>query len=405
METGIQVERAYELLTERVKPVGTELIPATKAHGRVLAKGVISPISQPPWPRSPLDGYAFRAEDSVGASEETPVSLKVMEMICAGDWTEREIQKGEAVRLMTGAPIPAGCDCVLRQEDTDLGSETVQIYKELKPFSNYCYAGEDFAEGEEILPVGTRLAGNAMGVLASAGLLREDVSLCVYKKVRCALICTGDELVSPTVQPLPSGKIYSSSESLLAARLAELGIELVYSKGSLDDGEALAEEIRKVAKDVDLIITTGGVSVGTKDILHEALPLLSADRIFWKVKLKPGSPLMFSFYQDVPILSLSGNPFGTGATFELFGRVLLSRLQGAEDLLMQVFPAILDTSFAKFGKGRRFVRGIFRNGHVTLPEGHSSGQLASSVGTNCLAELPPSEKPYAPGDTVTVYLL
>ena len=114
---------------------------------------------------------------------------------------------------------------------------------------------------------------------------------------------------------------------------------------------------------------------------------------------------MFSFYQDIPILSLSGNPFGTGPTFELFGRVLLSRLQGAEDLLMQVFPAILDTPFEKFGKGRRFVRGIFRNGHVTLPEGHSSGQLASSVGTNCLAELPLSEKPYAPGDTVTVYLL
>lgn len=406
METGIQVERAIELITERITPVEPETIAATMAHGRVLAKGVKSPINQPPWPRSPLDGYAFRAEDSVGASKETPVSLQVVETIYAGGWTDREIQKGEAVRLMTGAPIPAGCNCVLRQEDTDLGAETVQIYKELKPFANYCYAGEDFSEGAEILPAGTRLNGSAIGVLASAGLLRADVSLTVYKKVRCALICTGDELVPPTVQPLPAGKIYSSSETLLSARLSELGIDLVYCKGSFgDDASALADAIREAAEQADLVITTGGVSVGEKDILHETLPLLKAERIFWKVLLKPGSPLMFSFYQDTPVLSLSGNPFGTAATFELLGRPLLSKLQGSEDLLMQVFPAVLDTPFGKFGKGRRFVRGIFRNGHVTLPEGHSSGQLASSVGTNCLAELPASDKPFEAGDRVTVYLL
>ena len=208
------------------------------------------------------------------------------------------------------------------------------------------------------------------------------------------------------MRPLPKGKIYSSNESVIASRLRQLGIKLTTCCGSFgDDPAAFADAIRAAARDADVILTTGGVSVGAKDILHETLPLLGAERIFWKVLLKPGSPLMFSLYEGKPILSLSGNPFAASATFELFARPMFAQMAGTEDLQMQVFPAILETPFKKHGRGRRFVRAHFRNGYVTLPEGHSSGQLASSVGTNCLAELPPSDRPYAAGDTVTVYLL
>ena len=406
MEQSISVERAVELITMNSKPVGIETIPASQVAGRVLAEDVAAPMDQPPWPRSPLDGYALRAADSAGASVTTPVSLRVVDTIYAGGWSEVTVGPGEAVRLMTGAPIPAGCDCVIRQENTDEGTDTVRIFLELRPWENYCYAGEDFRTGEVILPAGTRLTGSALGILASAGLYRDDAELRVYRTVRCALLCTGDELVGNSVRPLPQGMIYSSNGALLASRLQQLGIELTLCRGAIaDDAAALADAIRAAAQDADVIITTGGVSVGAKDILHETLPLLGADRIFWQVRLKPGSPLMFSLYEGKPILSLSGNPFAAGATFELFARPMLAKMAGTEDLLPLVFPAVLGTPFKKHGRGRRFVRAYFRNGHVTLPAGHSSGQLASSVGTNCLAELPPGDRPFVEGDTVRVYLL
>ncbi len=406
MEEYVSVERAIELIEAHVHPLDAVRVPATQACGRVLAEDVAAPIDQPPWPRSPLDGYAFRAADSAGASAESPVKLRVIDTVYAGGWSEAKVGKGEAVRLMTGAPIPAGCDCVLRQEDTDLGAETVQIYKALRPYDNYCFAGEDFKSGDLLLKAGTRLAGNALGILASAGLCREDVTLAVRPRLRAALLCTGDELVPNTVRPLPPGKIYSSNEAVLASRLRALGVEVTAMRGAFgDDGAALAEAIRKAAPDADLILTTGGVSVGAKDILHETLPLLGAERVFAGVELKPGSPLMFSLYESKPILSLSGNPFAASATFELFARPLLAALEGCGDLLPQVFPAMLDTPFAKYGAARRFVRGVFKNGRVTLPEGHSSGALRSAAGTNCLAEIRPADKPLAAGSTVMVWLL
>ena len=406
METGISVERAIELIEQHTIPVGTERIAATRAHGRILAEDVCAPIDQPPWPRSPLDGYALRAADSTGASKDAPVTLRVVDTVYAGGWSDVTVGEGQAVRLMTGAPIPAGFDCVIRQEDTDLGADSVQIFKALRAWDNYVRAGGDFQRGDVLLPAGTKLSGNALGVLASAGLHRDDEALTVYRRVRVAVLCTGDELVPNGVRPLPKGKIYSSNEAVLASRLTELGMELTTLRGEFtDDPAALAAAIRAAAENADLILTTGGVSVGAKDILHETLPLLKADRVFWQARLKPGSPLMFSLYAGKPLLSLSGNPFAASATFELFARPMLAKRSGDASLRAQMVTAELDTAFRKFGRGRRFVRGFFRDGHVTIPQGHSSGQLASAVGTNCLAEIPPSDAPIEAGAKVRVWLL
>lgn len=406
METGISVERAIELIEQNVRPVEAGHIRATRAQGRVLSEDICAPMNQPPWPRSPLDGYAFRAADSAGASKESPVTLRVVETLYAGSWTERTVQPGEAVRLMTGAPIPSGCDCVIRQEDTDGGEETVQIYQTLQPYENYCAAGCDFKAGDLLLPAGTRLTGNALGVLASAGLYREEILLPVYHKVRCAVICTGDELVPNDTRPLPPGKIYSSNAAVLASRLSELGAEITSLLPLFSDSaDALADAIYEAAENADVILTTGGVSVGAKDILHETLPLLFADQIFWQVKLKPGSPVMFSLYRERPLLSLSGNPFAASATFELFARPLLAKRSGCTDLNPVITEGVLSEAFPKPGKGRRFVRAVFQNGVVTVPQGHSSGQLASAVGTNCLAEIPPISAPMPKESRVKVWLL
>ena len=406
METGISVERAIELIEQYTAPVETCLLRATKAQGRILSQDIHSPMNQPPWPRSPLDGYAFRAADSAGASEQSPVSLTVVETLYAGSWTERIIQPGEAVRLMTGAPIPQGCDCVIRQEDTDCGTETVCIHQELKPFDNYVPAGGDFRAGDLLLPAGTRLNGNALGLLAAAGLYREEIMLPVYRRVRCALICTGDELVSNDTRPLPPGKIYSSNAAVISSRLHDLGVEVTTLLPNFSDSaDALADAIYEAAETADVIITTGGVSVGAKDILHKTLPLLFADQVFWKVRLKPGSPLMFSLYRERPFLCLSGNPFAASATFELFARPMLAKRSGCADLKMCSAEAVLAEPFTKTCKGRRFVRAHLQDGRVMIPKGHSSGQLASAVGANCLAEIPPCSEPLAAESRVKVWLL
>lgn len=406
MEERITLERARELIEQTAAPLGTERVSARSALGRVLAEAVYSPIDQPPFPRSPLDGYAFAAASSRGASRANPVTLTVVDTIYAGGWSEVTVGPGQAVRLMTGAPIPAGCDCVLRQEDTDLGRERVQIYTELAPWDNYCFQGEDYQKGDVLLPAGAYLGGAGLGVLSSAGLYLDEVELTVRRTPRVALLCTGDELVTGAVRPLPPGKIYSSNQVFLQTRLKELGMEVISDPVQWgDEPEKLAAAIRALAERADVILTTGGVSVGEKDIFHQVLPLLGAERIFWRVQLKPGTPLMYSLYQGVPILSLSGNPFAAAATFELLGRNLLAARAGKPALLPLRTQAELRTPFPKGGGMRRFVRGIFRDGAVTLPKGHSSGELRSTIGTNCLVELEAGRGPVAASETVGVYII
>ena len=397
METGITVERALELISAHITPLPSIPCPAGAAEGRVLAEDLRAPMDQPPWPRSPLDGYALRSADSAPGA-----ALRVAATVYAGGRCDGPVGPGEAVRLMTGAPIPSDCDCVIRQEDTDGGEEVVTLQKALRPWENYCFAGEDFRKGDLLIPAGTRLSGLAYGLLASAGLMGRTLQ--VRPRLRAALISTGDELV-PADAPLGPGKIYSSNAPLLASRLRRLGVEVtLYRETFSDDAAALAETLRAALPDCDLVITTGGVSVGAKDILHETLPLLGAERVFWKVKLKPGSPLMFSIVDGKPILSLSGNPFAAAATLELFARPLLAALEGCGDLLPTEVPAVLDTEFPKTSPVPRYVRGFYARGRLTFPKGHSSGQLASGLGTNCLAEIP-ANTPCPAGTEVRAWLL
>lgn len=406
MEERISVERALELIAQTIKPLGTEKLPLPQAHGRVLTNPVFSPIDQPPFPRSPLDGYALHAADLEGASREHPVVLNVVENVCTGEWPSRQVGRGEAVRLMTGSPIPAGCDCVVKQEDTDNGRAFVHIFVQCRPWDNYCYAGEDFRAGEPLLPAGARLRGAAMGVLASAGLYRKDEYVDVRRRAKCAVFCAGDELVPASVRPLPPGKIYSSNEEVLKTRLAELGMDVFPTDGQcVDDASTLANLIEQATESADVIFTTGGLSVGDRDTVPQVLDRLGAEIVFRNVRLKPGSPMMLSFYKGIPVMSLSGNPFAAYATFELFGRHLLCCLTGAEDLLPQVFTAELANAFPKSSKGRRFIRASVRNGLVTVPNGHSSGQLGSAALTNCLVDIPAGSGPLAAGDTVKIHLL
>jgi molybdopterin molybdotransferase len=403
MRTRISLEEAVALLTEGVRPYGLELLPLEQAHGHILAAGVDAPHDQPPFDRSPLDGYALRSEDTRSACHDSPVSLTVIDTVYAGDCADIPVTPGTAVRIMTGAMLPEGCDCVIRQEDTKEENGMVSLCQKMKHHENYCFRGEDYRAGELLVLAGTKINAAVMGVLASAGIR----SVSVYRKPRVGLLVTGDELWDSEQEHelLPAGKIFGSNKALLGARLKELGMDCVAAVQVGDDVPAVVSELKRLSEQCDLLITTGGVSVGDKDIFHDALPSLGAEQIFWRVLIQPGTPAMFSKYQNTPILSLSGNPFAAAATFELLARPLLAALSGDESVLTVRTEGVLAQDFLKKSKSRRFIRATLQNGQISLPSGHSSGQLASMIGCNCLVDIPAGNEGLYRGEKAGILLI
>ncbi len=396
---NLALEAALDQILDNIRPVTqTEEVPLLEAVGRILAGDMTAHINNPPFDRSPVDGYAVRSRDLSGACREMPIRLSVVAQIDAGMHYEGTVLPGQAVRIMTGAPVPAGCDACIRQESTDYGETVVEIYEECAPFTNYCYAGEDFQAGQQMLKDGSRLGYVEIGVLASMGCGQVPV----YKKPRVALFTTGDELIFPG-KPLRPGKLYNSNLFGLAARMQELGIRPFIFAHLPDDPELAAKRIREAAGECSLILTTGGVSVGKKDIIHDVIVLLGARRIFWGIAIKPGMPTVFSMLDDVPMISLTGNPFGALTNFELIVRPALARLCRDNFLLPVWSHGLMTGCFEKPSPVRRFVRAIYHRGVVTLPEGsHSSGVLASMQGCNCLVDIPAGSKAILPGKRVRV---
>lgn len=417
---GISVEQAMEQILQYTPVINeTEEVELNKAGGRILAQDMVAEFNNPPFDRSPVDGYACKAEDLAGASSEHPVKLKVMEEIDAGQYSERAVEHGQAVRIMTGAAIPKGCDCCVYQERTDYGEDFVEIYTEQKQWDNYCFTGEDFKKGTTLLKKGTYIGYVEAAVLAGMGAAKVPV----YRQPRIVLLTTGDEVVEPG-NPLPAGKIYNSNMTMLSARLRELGIEPFYMEAVKDDPQIMAEKLKEAAEQADMIITTGGVSVGKKDIMHESLRLLNAERIFWRVKMKPGMPTLFSVYNKegsnesvsekcmakVPVISLSGNPFGVAVTVELLIRPALEKMMQNPAIGLKEVTGVMADDFVKGIKGRRFIRAYWENGKFHLPNGlHSNGVLSSMAGCNCLIDTKTMEdketKSLNIGDKVSAILL
>ncbi|MDF2610841.1 MAG: moeA1 [Lachnospiraceae bacterium] len=404
---GIELEQAVELVLQYgAEQMKTHSLPVMKAGGSILAEDIYAPIYNPPFDRSPLDGFALRACDSASATKDHPVCLLVIDTVYAGEHCVKEVKTGEAVRIMTGAPIPLGADCVIRQEDTSFHPSNseyiVEIYKELKHHENYCFQGEDVKKGQLLIEAGTKITYIEQGILASIGITQ----VTVYQKPRVALFVTGDEVVPPGSE-LKKGKIYDSNLSLIYNRLREFGMEPVIAEYLPDHVAKIADSIRKVSDHADIIITTGGVSVGVKDIFHEVVPMLDISRIFWKVNLKPGTPAMFSVYQGIPLLNLSGNPFAAITTFELLARPLLAKMSCDKSLNAVKLKGTLAEPFTKTSGARRFLRGRYSEGKVHIPptEKHASGILTSMSGCNCLVDIKAGSKPLTMGDEIEVILL
>lgn len=396
----ISLEQALDILKDYITPGKTERKSLEECLGLVLAEDVMAQLDMPPFSRSAQDGYAFRSKDSEGASKEHPVRLKVTGKIYAGDFPKKEVNPGEAIRIMTGAMIPAGADCVLRQEDTDEGEEIVQIYKETEAGCSICFKGEEYKKGHILLRAGTKIDAAALAVASGNGIME----LPVYARVKAAVVSSGSEVVEPGT-PLTPGKIYNTNTIYMKARLKQLGANVVMTRTVGDELGIMREALNEAASQSELVVTTGGVSVGQKDLTEEALLSIGAKILFHGIAVKPGMPTLAAEKNGVLFLGLSGNPFSAAIPFEMFVREILAVKMGDLDLKLRKETLTAVTGFSKDSRKRRFLRGKADGKEVWLPDQQANGQMRSMVGCNCLIDIPAGSGPVKAGDRVEVFWL
>ena len=371
------VELALARLLEMAEAspiVEHEYLSLAQVQGRVLSDDLISTLDLPPWPNSAMDGYALNLADWTG--EPMPVSQKVF----AGQSPE-PLKPGTCARIFTGAPVPAGADCVEMQENAEVqADEKVRFLEPLKIGQNIRPQGQETTVGELILPAGTRLGPIEQGLAASLGC----AGLKVVRKVRVAVISTGDELVEPG-QTLGPGQIYNSNRVLLCSWLQRLGCEVI-DAGILPDNLATTRARLGELQDVDLILSTGGVSVGEADFLGVALRE-EGELALWKLAIKPGKPLTFGHFRHVPVIGLPGNPASTLVTFALLTRPYLLRRQGVQDVEPLKFSVPAGFDWPVAGNRREYLRGRLEQGRATVYRNQSSGVLRSAAWADGLVEV------------------
>ncbi len=399
----LPLETALEVLVGRAKILHKEVVELLSAHGRVLAQDIFAPINQPPFDRSPLDGYALRGADIAAAAPGVPARLRVTENVPAGYLARGRVETGTAMRIMTGAPIPAGADTVVRVEDTREKDGWVEVFVSLAPGSNIVRTGEDIRQGEMVLKGGRLLNAPEIGVLAALGIPRVEV----FKRPRVAILSTGDELVA-LERELTPGKIYNSNLYALAASVLEAGGEPVPLGSVADRPEEIARKISEGLGKSDLVLTTGGASVGEHDRIREAMTCSGADLLFWKIKMKPGTPVVAGEASGKLILGLSGNPAAALISFEVLVRPLIRKMAGFDKLYRPRLTVKLLEDFRKQGKQRRFLRA--RVGVVDgelcarLSSAQSPGVLKSLLSTNSLLDVTGGRGPLSKGEQVEAIL-
>ncbi|MHC8319455.1 molybdopterin molybdotransferase MoeA [Pseudomonas sp. GB2N2] len=351
-----------------------ERLPLAQVQGRVLADDLVSTLDLPPWPNSAMDGYALRTADWTGEP------LVVSQKIFAGNAPE-PLEAGTCARIFTGAPVPAGADCVEMQENAEvLVDHRVRFIKPLEPGQNIRPQGQETTVGELILPAGTRLGPIEQGLAASLGCAELDV----IRKVRVAVLSTGDELVEPG-RALGPGQIYNSNRVLLCSWLQRLGCEVVDAGILPDDLETTRTRLGEL-KDVDLILSTGGVSVGEADFLGIALRE-EGELTLWKLAIKPGKPLTFGHFRRVPVIGLPGNPASTLVTFALLARPYILRRQGVKEVEPLKIQVPAGFVLPKAGNRREYLRGRLENGRAIIYKNQSSGVLRSAAWADGLVEV------------------
>lgn len=377
----LSFDDALDQLLAAATPLGeVENVATEYALGRVLAQDLVSPLDLPPLDHSAMDGYAMRASDVPNGATRLPVSQR----IAAGS-VPSPLEPGTAARIFTGAPVPSGADTIVMQEECTADGQNVVINSgHLRQGQHIRRAGEDIRRDSRILTAGTRLRAQELGLAASIGCAR----LPVYRRLRVATFYTGSELVMPG-QALAPGQIYNSNRFTLAGMLAALGCETVDLGIVRDDLEATKIALAEAAHSVDLVLTSGGVSVGEEDHVRAAVAA-NGTLSLWRIAVKPGKPMAYGQVHGTPFIGLPGNPVSVFATFSLLVRPYLLRRQGMLQVAPRAYRVAADFAWPQAGNRREFVRarlspdataaGIFAN--------QSSGVLTSAVWADGFIDIP-----------------
>ncbi len=384
------VETALTKIIERAPlPQEFEYVYLEQAVGRVLAEDPIAKVDVPPADNSSMDGYAV---DSAQFMSADAMLLRVSQRIPAGK-APSALEERTAARIFTGAEIPAGADAVVMQENVELIGEQVLIKGPIKSRLNIRDQGQDIKLGSQILPKGSELKPQDVGLLASTGI--EGVN--VYRRIKVAIFSTGDELVNPG-EALQPGQIYNSNRFLLRSLLTKLGCDVVDLGRVEDSAKETMNVLEEAAAQADCIISTGGVSVGEEDYVKGAVEALGALHL-WRLNIKPGKPLAFGHVDQVPFFGLPGNPASTLITFCILVRPFIRAMRGClpQDLLSFDVPAGFEKR--KVGSRQEYVRARYEKGRLALHANQSSGMLSSASWANGIAVIRPNT-PIMPNDLV-----
>lgn len=408
----LSVEEAQAQVLSYFHGLEPERIPILDALGRVLTEDVYAEGDIPPHANTAMDGYAVIAADTAGASPDSPKHLRVIENLAAGYVADQEVQPGTAIRIMTGAPMPQGADAVIPFEETEQHGDEVTLYAEVGVHKNVRMAGEDVQAGDLILTKGTRIRPQEIGMLAALG----HPTVSVHRRPRVAILATGDELVEIEAELTP-GKIRNANSYSNAAQVLKYGGEPMLLGIAGDDIDELTSKIREgLEKGADLLLTSGGVSVGDFDVVKKVLTA-EGEITFWRVRMKPGKPLAFGHIaaevegqlRTVPVLGMPGNPVSAMVSFELFARPAILTMLGRGDLEKPTVEAVLDNAVKSKDDRRHYVRVQVarQNGeyHASLTGDQGSGILNSMVIANGLAIIPEDWTEAPVGSRVRVILL
>ena len=400
----VSIEEGRQKILDAVTIVPTETIPLGDAYGRVLAMDVVAMEDVPSFDRSPLDGYAFRAEDTAGASKENPVILKVIDYIPAGDISHVPVTKGTAVRLMTGAPVPEGADCVCKYEETEFTETEVKIFFPGKQNDNIIRKGEDVVKGTVLAEKGTVIDSGLMGTLAGQNIPEP----LVYKQICAGIIATGSELVPVGQEPGP-GMIIDTNEYTLTGAMEHMGFR-VRRYGIADDTEeAIADILKKAMQECDVILITGGASVGDFDVTPKAMEKAGIRLLFQGVDMKPGKACEYGVCGEKLVCGLSGHPSSSLTNLLLVGLAGLRKMSGIKDYMPKEIDLVLANDFGKQSKNDRVIRGtlMIEDGiaKIRVPKGQGNVMISSTIGSDCVAVVPGGRGPLKAGDKIKGYLI
>ncbi|MDF2500768.1 MAG: moeA [Anaerosporomusa subterranea] len=399
----LPLESARQILLSATEVITAERIPLEVCWHRLLAERIVSDLDFPPFDRSPLDGYALLASEVCQASPTAPVALNLIETIPAGAVPKKTIENGTASRIMTGAPIPQGATGVVRLEDTEQSGDIVRLFAGEGAEKSICRQGEEIFCGEEVLFPGMLINPGVMGLLAALGVANP----LVYRRPRVALLATGSEIVGID-QPLAPGKIRNSNSFMLSAQVSEAG-GLAYLLGTAGDSVEVIDEMLVSTQECDLVVTTGGASVGDYDLIGAAFEKQGITILFERVGIKPGMPVIAGIKDNKLYIGLSGNPAAASIAFEQLVRPVLLKMGGYRDFTRQRLKAYLLEPYEKSSNVPRFIWAQWRQDGDQLwvkPLGlQGNGMLKSACHANALIIIPANSPPLAAGAEVEIELL